>query len=119
MFKYPQANVSELLSSIILACENNDIIYIFKYLCVYNDDGLEDILEEIEENMEERGEALSKDERNRIVDHIEEILNEIDRHSVIKVDAKNFFLKFRDTQYNLIIDNGKWKINPYSHKVML
>lgn len=117
-FNYPQASVMELFNSLIKAVEKDNIVYILKFLCVYADDELDQILSTIKDKENSTGVYFSESDKKRIIDHFTTIINNLDENSLDKVDSHHFELKVNNDDYNLIIDNGKWKVNPYSYRIM-
>lgn len=117
-FIYPQSSIIELFSSLIKAVENDDIIYILKYLCVYTDDELDDILSSIKDNKDTLGSYFSESDKERIINHFTKITNNLNEDSIVKIDIHHFVLKINNARYNLVVDDGKWKINPYSYRIM-
>lgn len=114
LFKYPQSSISELFSSLIKAFENNQIIYVLKFLCVYQEDELEEILADLNTDGQN---LIKEDERIQISEHLKKVYSKLDRSQLNKIDKKHFRLTVDDEKYNLIIDEGLWKISPYSYKI--
>jgi len=117
-FMYPQSSVLELFSSLIKAVENDDIIYILKYLCVYGDDELNDILSTMKDNEDAIGTYFSDSDKEKIINHFTTIINNLDEDSIVKLDHHHYEVTINAERYNLIVDNGKWKINPYTYRIM-
>ncbi len=115
LFKYPQNNIHELFSSLINAFENDDIIYVFKYLCVYKEDQLDQIISDI--NNEENETYITQEEKERITNYLSGLQSKLDSAIITKIDDKHFELSADNEIYNLIIDDGIWKINPYSYRI--
>lgn len=114
-FNYPQNNIQELFSSLIKAFESDDIIYALKYLCVYKEDQLDEILAVITD--EENENYIPDEEKAKIVNYLKEIQLKLDSAVLTKIDDKHFELLVDNEKYNLVIDNGLWKINPYSYRI--
>ncbi len=115
-FVYPQSNISELFSSLIKAFEADDIIYALSYLCVYKKNELEEILAQL--NIEKNSETiLPYEERVKIIEHLKATQKRLDSSQLKKIDSQHFELIVDNYIYNLILDNGLWKINPYSYKI--
>ena len=70
-YKYPQNSIYELLSSLIKAFENDDVIYVLKYLCVYKDGGLDELLADFSEDGAEG--YISNKEKKEIIKHLNEV----------------------------------------------
>jgi hypothetical protein len=117
-FNYPQSSVLELFNSLIKAVETDKIIYILKYLCVYADDELDEILSVIEDNENKTGVYFSESDKQHIISHFRIIIENLDEDSITKIDSHHFKLDVNNNQYNLIIENGKWKVNPYTYRIM-
>lgn len=117
-FTYPQASVSELFNSLIKAVENDDIIYILKYLCVYADDELDYILSTMKNNEDSLGEYFSAEEKERIIRKLRSIIETIEEDSLFRIDNHHYELKVNNDLFNLVLSNGIWKINPYSHRII-
>lgn len=115
LFKYPQNNIHELFSSLIKAFENDDIIYVLKYLCVYKEYQLNQILSEIVD--EENEDYISDEEKNTIVKNLSLLKSKLDSAVLTKIDDKHFNLSIDTEIYTIIVDDGLWKINPYSHRI--
>jgi hypothetical protein len=118
VFIYPQSSILELLSSLIKAVVNDDIIYILKYLCVYDDDELNDILSTMKNNEDSKGIYFSDSDKEKIINHFTIIINNLGEDSIVKLDHHHYELKVNSNRYNLVVDNGKWKINPYTYRIM-
>lgn len=114
-FNYPQNNIQELFSSLIKAFESDDIIYVLKYLCVYKEDQLNQLLSEIVD--EENEDFIADEENDKIVKYLKALQLKLDSAVLTKIDDKHFELLVDNDTYNLIIDNGLWKINPYSYRI--
>jgi len=117
LIKYPQSTVSELFSSLIKAFENDDIVYVFKYLCVYQKGQLDDVIDEFEEDIEAHKVTLAEDERVDIIKYLKEMQAKLTPASILKIDDKHFTFTFDNERYHLTIDRGIWKINPYSYRI--
>ena len=115
LFKYPQNNIHELFSSLIKASESDDIVYVLKYLCVYEGDQLDVILSEIIDAENEN--YLSQEEKDEMLKYLRELEAKLGSAKLAKIDDKHFELRFENETYNLIVDNGLWKIHPLGHKI--
>lgn len=117
-FNYPQSNPKELFESLIKAFNNDEIIYILRYLCVYKENELKEIIEQLEENQEKYNKLLSPEECEKIVAELEEMRNNLTEKSLEKISNGHYKLKIGKLTYNLVVDHGKWKINPYTYRVI-
>ena len=115
LFKYPQNNIHELFSSLIKAFENDNIVYVLKYLCVYKENELNQILSEIVD--EENEGYISDESKVTIVKYLKELRSKLNIAVLTKVDNKHFELSVDNETYNLIFEDGLWKINPYSYRI--
>ncbi|MFD1552961.1 hypothetical protein DNU06_15845 [Putridiphycobacter roseus] len=115
LFKYPQNNIHELFASLIKAFENDDIVYVLKYLCVYKEDQLNQILSEFVD--EENEDYISDEEKDTIVKNLSLFKSKFDSAVLTKIDDKHFQLSVDNEIYNIIIDDGLWKINPYGYSI--
>ncbi|WP_107039890.1 carboxypeptidase-like regulatory domain-containing protein [Brumimicrobium mesophilum] len=113
---YPQSSVVELFNSLIAAFENDDIIYAMKYLCVYRNDELESMINSLEDNHIRTGNYFSETDKNQIIKHFNEILENMSVDSITKIDAQHFELKVNNNSSNLFIVEGKWKLQPVTFK---
>jgi hypothetical protein len=113
---YPQSSVVELFNSLSAAFENDDIIYAMKYLCVYSNDELETLITVLEDNQIRTGNYFSKTDKNQIIKHFNEILENLSVDSLTKIDAQHFELKVNNKSSNLFIIDGKWKLQPLTFK---
>ena len=114
-FNYPQNNIDELFSSLIKAFEINNIIYVLKFLCVYEEGQLDDILTKIVDH--ENQDFISDEERGKIVENLKIIKSKLRTSTLRKVDNSRFELTVDKVTYHLIVEKGIWKINPYGHKI--
>lgn len=117
-FKYPQATVRELFHSLINAFEHNDVVYVLKFLCVYKENELEAITEEANQHLETKGILMTETERRQVIKHLTEMIHSMDKSELVKVGPHQFELRSGNWNYNLIVENGKWKINPYSYRII-
>src|SRR5690606_14079105 len=117
-FEYPQSSVEELFHSLVKAVEKDEIIYILKYLCVYGEDELNDIVATVKQNEEVHGAYLTEADKTRMINHLNAIIDDLNEQSLTKVDNHHFRLTANNEEYNLIVEDGKWKINPYSYRIM-
>ncbi|MDX1445704.1 carboxypeptidase-like regulatory domain-containing protein, partial [Lishizhenia sp.] len=108
--KYPQYNIHELFTSLIKALENDDIVYVLKFLCVYEEGQLDLILSKIID--EENENFLSNKIKAEMVRNLKELQAKFNSAVLTKVDDKHFTLSFDNETYNLIVHEGLWKINP-------
>lgn len=110
--KYPQSSVKELFASCQKAFENDDAIYLLKYLCVYKDDDLQVFLDVLNSNVEETGEILPLEDRERAIGYMKDINDELDTAEIKNIDPGTFEIKFREEAYILTVVDGLWRINP-------
>lgn len=115
-FNFPQASVSELFNSLIKAFQEDEIVYVLKYLCVYADDELDELVSLVEENEQSAGDYFSPSEKERIIDHFRAILNDLSEESLTKIDGHQFKINANNHTYLLLVEDGKWKLNPYSRQ---
>lgn len=117
LFLYPQNSIENLFSSLIKAFQNNDVVYVLKYLCVYKDDKFKSIYTDIKNK--EIEELITEENKNEILEHLTFILKSLSNSTLIDKGNFCYDLIVSDTvYYNLFFDNGLWKINPYSYKVI-
>lgn len=117
-FNYPQATVQELFHSLIKGFEQNNIVYVLKFLCVYKEHESEAIAEEVYKHLETDGMLMTETEKRQVIEHLTEIIRSIDVSELVKVGAHQFELRSDNWRYNLVVENGKWKINPYSYRII-
>lgn len=117
-FQYPQSTIKELFNSLITAFKNDDPFYVLSFLCVYQSDQLEEIIDNLEENKVKQGTYFRKSERELIISHLEKITELITEESLTKIDSHHFELNVSKWSYHIIVENGKWKINPYSYQIL-
>lgn len=110
--KYPQSSVKELFASCQKAFENDDIIYVFKYLCVYKDDDLQVFFDVLNRNMDETGEILPPKDLERAVEYMKELNAELDTAEIKKIDPGTFEISFEEEAYILTVVDGLWRLNP-------
>lgn len=111
--KYPQSSVKELFASCQKAFENDDVIYLLNHLCVFKDDELQVILDDLNYHMEETGEILPLENRERAINYLKDLINELDAAQVKKIDPGTFEIIFKEYKYTLAVADGLWRINPY------
>ncbi|MFY9307697.1 MAG: carboxypeptidase-like regulatory domain-containing protein [Bacteroidia bacterium] len=114
-FKYPQGNVSELFASLIKAFENDDIVYVLKYLCVYKEGELKEILEDFTETAEQAGELLTQQQKAEVIENLKEFYSNLPYSKLTKVVPHHFNLSINNVNFDLVVEKGVWKISPYSH----
>lgn len=114
-FNYPQKSIQELVSSLIKAFENDDLIYVLKFLCVYKTGQLDELLSEILD--EENENYLADEKKVEIVSHLKKLQLNLNEAVLTKIADNQFELVVNHETYTLIIEKGIWKINPYSHQL--
>jgi hypothetical protein len=115
LFKYPQNSIKNLYSSLIKAFENDDIIYVLKYLCVYEDDDFRKIIEIIKDKPINN--IIEAHIKERVINEFKYIKDSIVPSNIIKLDNVNYQIKIDNETYNLIHEKGLWKINPRTYEV--
>jgi len=115
LYKYPQANVSDLFGSLIKAFENHDDVYVFKYLCVYKDEELRLLLNEL--SVRGTGNLFTEAERAEIIRNLKAVQAQLSESSLKRRLPKHFELSVGDEVFYLLVDNGLWKLNPISYKM--
>jgi hypothetical protein len=116
LFKYPQNSIQNLFSSLIKAFEDDNILYVLKYLCVYKKDQFNSIYDDIKS--EGIKEIISSKEKQEIIKELTLTLNAIDRGELKGLGDFKYELTVNEFTYNLVINNGQWKINPYSNRII-
>jgi hypothetical protein len=116
LFKYPQNSIQNLFNSLIKAFENGDIIYILKYLCVYKKGELDSVYNEI--TAENRKEIIPETEKEKILKELTFVLGELTKGELKDLGSFKYELTVNQLSYNLFLDNGLWKINPNTYKVI-
>jgi hypothetical protein len=114
LFKYPQNNISQLFSSLIKGFENDDLIYVLKFLCVYQEDELNEILADLDYKNER---FITVQEQSEIIEYLRMLELKLDSSGLTKINEKQFELEVGNDVFNLIVEDGFWKINPYSYKI--
>lgn len=61
---------------------------------------------------------FSEKDKKQIMNHFHIIIKNLNEDALIKIDSHHFELKVNNDSYNLTVDNRKWKIHPYTHRVM-
>ncbi len=109
-FMYPQSTVEELISSIVKAGEKNELIYLFKYLFVYQENEFSDFLSFAKES----NGKLTQEEQNNFVRYVKNILHNLTENSIVHIEGNDYELHINDEIISLTHEKGKWKINPYT-----
>jgi hypothetical protein len=112
-FIYPQNTISELFSSLEKAIEKNELIYVLKYLCVYKDDQLDDILDDVKQW---EGKLSPKDQESCLkwIKHFQAGLTE---KNISFIEGNKYVLNVNGEMVYLLHEKGKWKLNPYSSRI--
>jgi len=112
-FLYPQNTISELFSSLEKAIEKNELIYVLKYLCVYKDDQLDDILDDVKQW---EGKLSPKDQESCLkwIKHFQAGLTE---KNISFIEGNEYVLNVNGEMVYLLHEKGKWKLNPYSSRI--
>lgn len=112
-YTYPQTTLNELFSSCYKAIEKNELIYVLKYLCVYKDDQFKDICESAEEW---EGKLSARDQKNCLA-FIRDFQTGLKEENVSLVQGNEYLLTVNGKQISLLLENGKWKLHPYSSRI--
>jgi hypothetical protein len=112
-FLYPQNTVSELFNSIVKAIEKNELIYVLKYLCVYKDEQLDDIVDEVKQW---EGKLSAKDQES-CLKWIKKFQAGLTEENISLVEGNEFLLNVNGEKVYLLHEKGKWKLNPYSSRI--
>lgn len=112
-YTYPQTTINELFSSCYKAIEKNELIYVLKYLCVYKDDQFKDICESAEEW---EGKLSVEDQKNCLA-FIRDFQSGLKEENVSLVQGNEYLLTVNGKQISLLLENGKWKLHPYSSRI--
>ncbi len=116
LFKYPQNSIDALFASLIKGFENNEIIYILKYLCVFKEDEFDHLLEDLKSDAGE--ELVSLKEREEIIETLKKARENLNTENLEKIREFCYQIKINGDDYSLTYKNGLWKINPYSKTVV-
>lgn len=112
-FIYPQNTISELFSSLEKAIEKNELIYVLKYLCVYKDDQLDDILDDVKQ-WEGKLSPIDQESCLKWIKHFQAGLTE---KNISFKEGNEYVLNVNGEMVYLLHENGKWKLNPYSSRI--
>lgn len=115
-FIYPQNSVQNLFSSLIKAFENEEYVYVLKYLCIYDDNELNTILNEFDN--QNPGDVITEKEKNDIILHLKEIQASLTDTSLVEINSSDYELSYKSKKYYLSLKDGKWRINPYSRTII-
>lgn len=115
LYQYPQANVSDLFSSLIKAFENDEVVYVLKYLCVFKGDDFNLIQEEL--ISDENEVLLTPEERNEIIEHLKGTQAKLPSSTLKKIGPKVFELQAGNDKYILMAKDGLWKVSPVGYKI--
>lgn len=108
--KYPQTNIYELLHSLMKSFENHDYIYAFKYLFVYPEDELEELLDY---TYKEKKCLITEKQKDDIIKWFQELNRIISQENLIKINDRCY--KFQDgiDVLYFTVDKGEWRWNPF------
>jgi hypothetical protein len=118
LFQYPQSSITDLFNSLIKAFENKNEVYVLKYLCTYRENDFENIYEDLNEKRDSIGEFMNDETRLGVINSISKLKDELLNAVLIEIEPFHYKLNFRDQSFDLILENGKWKINPYSYRIV-
>ena len=116
LFLYPQSSVDDLFSSIIKAIENDNLVYILKYLCVFKEDQLASVLEDLESR--DKNELIDSKEKAEILSELKSMRESIDENNLEELEDSTYKLSIKEYTYYLTLNKGKWKINPYTYQIV-
>jgi hypothetical protein len=114
LIQYPQSSINELFSSLIKAFKKEEVVYVLKYLCVYKEDQLEEILDDLDTD---EGVLLPPKEKEEIIKQLENIQQQLNDSPLRKLEDQHFELTVNEVVYHLVLEDGLWKINPYSYHI--
>jgi hypothetical protein len=102
-----------LFSSLEKTIEKNELIYVLKYLCVYKDDQLDDILDDVKQW---EGKLSPKDQESCLkwIKHFQAGLTE---KNISFIEGNKYVLNVNGEMVYLLHEKGKWKLNPYSSRI--
>ena len=106
-----------MFSSLIKTFENDDIVYALKYLCVYKEDEQNEILEELVKKKDQPEGVISKVEKRMVVVLLKQIQKKLSNSTLTKIDSHHYELNCEGEVFNFSVEDGLWKINPYSYKI--
>jgi hypothetical protein len=111
-FLYPQNTVSELFNSLVKAIEKNELIYVLKYLCVYKDEQLDDIVDEVKKVAGK----LPPIEQQTCLRFLRKLQLGTKEENIKHLEGNEYELNVDGEIMYLLHEKGKWKINPYSYR---
>ncbi len=113
-FMYPQNTVEELFNSIIKAGENNNLVYFLKYLCVYQENEFQDLYSFARDNEGK----LTKEQQSNLVNYVTKIKKNLNENAIVHLEGNDYELQINGERIYLTHEKGKWKVNPYTRRIM-
>lgn len=113
-FMYPQNSVEELFNSIIKAGENNNLVYFLKFLCVYQENEFQDLYSFAKDNEGK----LTKEQQNNLVNYVTKIKTNLNENAIVHLEGNDYELQINGESIYLTHEKGKWKVNPYTRRIM-
>lgn len=118
--KYPNDSFENLLRSIYLAIENDDVPYLVNYLFVFDKESKESVYYELQ-SRKEAGQWFPDSEKEKVLTYWESILANIESAEFTKVDSDKFKVEFKGNKLAEIFvqtDGEKWKMYSNYSKVL-
>jgi hypothetical protein len=111
-FLYPQNTVSELFNSLVKAIEKNELVYALKYLCVYKEEELDDIVDDVKK-VDGKLPPIEQQTCLRLLRKLQQGTKE---ENIKHLEGNEYQLNVDGEIMYLLHEKGKWKINPYSYR---
>jgi len=111
-FIYPQNTISELFNSLVKAIEKNELIYVLKYLCVYKEEELDNIVVDVKKV----DGKLPPIEQQTCLRFLRKLQQGTKEENIKHLEGNEYELNVDGEIMYLLHEKGKWKINPYSYR---
>lgn len=106
--RYPQRSISELVNSLILATEDNNLEYIAKFLYSLTTEQLNFLDDQLDER--DAGSRWREDERSRYMRELRKLKQSIDNGELIEEEEKLFRVEIGLVTYYFLYHNSLWKM---------
>ena len=103
-----------MFSSLTKAFDQNEIVYVLKYLFTYEQDSFDQLFDEFDDFSE----LIPLHERQEIVEALTQLKFRLKDATINEKENGIFELIIDEQRFYLTLIKGSWRISPYSYKIV-